>query len=81
MMDENSEVENSTGKTETGRVGRRRRRKKSTFKCHACKRELPFCWNCPCGFQICDECMKENAWGLTNGPTWVCPDCGRVRMF
>ncbi|NPA94451.1 MAG: hypothetical protein GXO58_03375 [Thermodesulfobacteria bacterium] len=55
--------------------------KKARFVCHCCKRELPFCWNCPCGFQICDECLRENMWGLSNGATWVCPDCGRVRSF
>ncbi len=51
------------------------------FQCHCCRRELPFCWNCPCGFQICDDCLKENMWGISNGVTWVCPDCGRVRSF
>lgn len=55
--------------------GRRRQ-----FVCACCRRTLPFCLNCPCGFQICEECFKENQWGLSNGPTWVCPDCGRIRM-
>ncbi|MCK4837311.1 MAG: hypothetical protein KAS94_00835 [Desulfobulbaceae bacterium] len=58
-----------------------RRRGGKEFQCHCCRKVLPFCWNCPCGFQICDECFKENLWGLSNGPTWVCPDCGRVRMM
>ncbi|MEN8135277.1 MAG: hypothetical protein ABFS18_07040 [Thermodesulfobacteriota bacterium] len=58
-----------------------RRRGDKKFQCHCCQQVLPFCWNCPCGFQICDECFKENLWGLSNGPTWVCPDCGRVRMM
>ncbi len=51
------------------------------FKCHACGRVLPFCWTCPCGFQICDECLKENMWGMSNGVIWICPDCGRIRSF
>ena len=29
---------------------------------------------------ICEPCFQENLWGISNGPTWVCPDCGRVRM-
>jgi hypothetical protein len=56
-------------------------RSRKEYVCHACKRELPFCWNCPCGFQICDDCLKENLWGMSNTATWVCPDCGRVRGF
>jgi hypothetical protein len=58
----------------------RRRRRKGEFGCHCCKKKLPYCFNCPCGFQICEECFRENLWGISNGPTWVCPDCGRVRM-
>ncbi len=73
--------ENISTETRGKRTKRRRRKPGEKFRCHACKKELPFCWNCPCGFQICDDCLKENAWGITNGPTWVCPDCGRVRMF
>ncbi|MBU0908628.1 MAG: hypothetical protein KKA54_00755 [Proteobacteria bacterium] len=57
-----------------------RRRRKGEFVCHCCKKKLPYCFNCPCGFQICEECFRENLWGISNGPTWVCPDCGRVRM-
>ncbi|MDH3394099.1 MAG: hypothetical protein OEL66_08825, partial [Desulfobulbaceae bacterium] len=59
----------------------RRRRGGKEYQCHCCKQKLPFCWNCPCGFQICEQCFQENKWGITNGPTWVCPDCGRVRMM
>jgi len=51
------------------------------FCCHICQRELPFCWNCPCGFQICDDCLKENMWGMSNNVIWICPDCGRIRSF
>lgn len=58
----------------------RRRRGKQEFVCHGCRRRLPYCFNCPCGFEICPDCFKENLWGISNGPTWVCPDCGRVRM-
>jgi len=61
-------------------AGGRRRRVKE-FRCHCCKKQLPYCLNCPCGFQICEDCFKENLWGLSNGPTWVCPDCGRIRML
>jgi hypothetical protein len=25
--------------------------------------------------------MKENQWGMSNGPTWICPDCERIHMF
>ncbi len=60
---------------------RHRRKKKKKYVCHACGRELPFCWTCPCGFQICDECLKENMWGMSNGVIWICPDCGRIRSF
>ena len=59
---------------------RRRRRAGGEFECHCCRARLPYCLNCPCGFQICEACFKENQWGISNGPTWVCPDCGRVRM-
>jgi len=41
-----------------------------------------FLWKCPCGFEICQVCMDENAWGLTcNGITWTCPDCGVERSY
>ncbi|MDA8162378.1 MAG: hypothetical protein M0022_05665 [Desulfobacteraceae bacterium] len=55
--------------------------RKRKFKCHACGRDLPFCWNCPCGFEICDDCLRENMWGMSNGAVWICPDCGRIRGF
>jgi hypothetical protein len=51
------------------------------YRCHICGKEFPFCWNCPCGFQICDDCMKENMWGMGNNIIWICPDCGRIRSF
>jgi Zn-finger protein len=57
-----------------------RQRKLGKFVCHCCKKELPYCLSCPCGFMICEECFKENIWGISNGPTWVCPDCERIRM-
>jgi len=41
-----------------------------------------FCWNCRCGFAICQSCMYENEWGMTcNGITWQCPDCGAQNGF
>ena len=52
------------------------------YECTICEEHPPFCWTCPCGFQICDGCFKENAWGLTcNNVTWECPDCGAIRSF
>jgi hypothetical protein len=60
---------------------KRARREKKKFRCHCCKEEKPFCWNCGCGFQICPDCFEENKWGISNGPTWVCPDCERVHMM
>ncbi len=62
------------------RKGRRGRRQGRGFTCHCCGKTLPYCFNCPCGFAICAGCFQENLWGISNGPTWVCPDCGRVRM-
>jgi len=53
-------------------------RKQRQYQCHCCKAVLPFCRNCPCGFEICEKCFYENRWGITNGPTWICPDCGRI---
>ncbi|PIU49346.1 MAG: hypothetical protein COS92_07180 [Desulfobacterales bacterium CG07_land_8_20_14_0_80_52_14] len=54
-----------------------RRRKGKAYVCHCCNQEVPFCWMCRCGFEICQECMKENFWGMScNGITWQCPDCG-----
>lgn len=54
------------------------KRRKKEQKCHCCGKFFTFCWTChKCGFQICQECMKENAWGMTcNNIDWECPDCG-----
>ncbi|MBA4391914.1 MAG: hypothetical protein C0407_00010 [Desulfobacca sp.] len=55
---------------------------KRTFQCHCCGKGQAFCWTCSCGFQICQQCLPENAWGLTcNNITWICPDCGADRCF
>ena len=36
--------------------------------------EFMFCWQCKCGFAMCQSCMYENQWGLTcNGITWYSP--------
>jgi hypothetical protein len=41
-----------------------------------------FCWQCRCGFSICQNCMNQNLWGMTcNGITWLCPDCGDQNGF
>jgi hypothetical protein len=58
-----------------------RRRHRGEYVCHCCKQKKPFCWSCNCGFMICPECFAENTWGITNGPTWICPDCGRIHMM
>jgi len=76
-MKPDSNAQNKNSPTSAGR----QRRSKRTYTCHACGRTLPFCWNCQCGFAICDDCMKENQWGMSNGPTWICPDCERIHMF
>jgi hypothetical protein len=61
---------------------RRRRRARRQYTCVACQRSLPFCWDCPCGFQMCNDCLQDNLWGLTcNNITWTCPDCGATRNF
>ncbi|RLB82935.1 MAG: hypothetical protein DRH17_04050 [Deltaproteobacteria bacterium] len=58
------------------------RKRQKRYCCHICGQELPFCWTCRCGFQICPECMEENLWGMTcNAITWTCPDCGELRGF
>lgn len=47
-----------------------------------CHTPAPLFHACPCGFVICDACMKRDLWGFTcNGITWVCPDCGEVRSY
>ena len=56
--------------------------KKKEYNCSCCGRNVPFCWKCPCGFQICNTCMEENLWGMTcSGTHWQCPDCGKMRPF
>ena len=55
--------------------------RKKEFRCHVCGKELPFCWTCRCGFQICPECLEKNKWGMSNDVTWFCPDCGKMRSF
>lgn len=59
-----------------------RRRRKKVYQCVCCGKRVPFCWTCPCGFQICNTCMDENLWGMTcSGVYWQCPDCGALRPF
>ncbi|PID75332.1 MAG: hypothetical protein CSB23_03730 [Deltaproteobacteria bacterium] len=58
-----------------------RRKRTGEYVCHCCRKKQEFCWSCPCGFMICPSCFEENLWGLSNGPTWICPDCERVRMM
>ncbi|MBW2370280.1 MAG: hypothetical protein JRH15_20610 [Deltaproteobacteria bacterium] len=61
---------------------RRRRRKSKSWICHCCNDVFPFCWQCRCGFAICQNCMLENVWGMScNGITWQCPDCGEQNGF
>ena len=58
---------------------RARRKKTTSYTCDCCGQTFPFCWTCrhDCSFQICQECMDENTWGLTcNNINWECPDCG-----
>lgn len=62
---------------ENGRARREKRRQKQDKNCHCCRESFMFCWQCRCGFSICQACMYENQWGMTcNGITWACPDCG-----
>ncbi|MBW1799657.1 MAG: hypothetical protein JRJ85_02900 [Deltaproteobacteria bacterium] len=69
-------------RTAQGEGDKKRRRGKKTYHCSCCNEDRPFCWTCPCGFQICNECMEENAWGLTcSGIQWQCPDCGALRPY
>ena len=54
-----------------------KRRQKNIKHCHCCQGKFMFCWQCRCGFAMCQACMYENQWGVTcNGITWECPDCG-----
>ena len=64
----------------TDETPRSRRRRGSTL-CHCCRKDFPFCWTCTCGFAICPTCFAENTWGMSNGPTWLCPDCERVHLL
>jgi hypothetical protein len=51
-------------------------------ECPMCGKRKGFLWSCPCGFFICDECMRKDLWGFTcNNVTWLCPDCGKVRSY
>jgi len=34
-------------------VSSARRRRKKAYLCSCCGTSPPFCWTCPCGFQIC----------------------------
>ncbi|MCL7488398.1 MAG: hypothetical protein M8357_09530 [Desulfobulbaceae bacterium] len=63
------------------RKGGYRRRNKKGYTCHCCREQKAFCWSCNCGFEICPECFAENKWGISNGPTWICPDCERVHRI
>ncbi|HAO23000.1 MAG TPA: hypothetical protein DCQ37_22645 [Desulfobacteraceae bacterium] len=55
----------------------RERRRAAKADCYCCKASVPFCWQCRCGFSMCQDCMEKNFWGLScNGITWECPDCG-----
>ena len=60
---------------------RKRRRRGAGGVCHCCKNSVPYCRSCLCGFAICPACFAENAWGMSNGPTWICPDCERVHLL
>lgn len=57
-----------------------RRRKIGEYQCHCCKEKKSYCLSCTCGFMICEACFQENLWGMSNGPTWICPDCERIHM-
>ena len=62
---------------------RRPRARRREYHCSLCKRSPPFCFACAaCRFQICQDCMRENEWGMScNKVTWVCPDCGHVNVL
>ncbi len=59
----------------------RRVRKKREFVCHFCRKQVPYAWNCKCGFMICPDCMEENKPLMSNNVIWICPDCGEIRSF
>ena len=68
--------------TGAGATRREKRRRKRVKVCHCCGGEFMFCWQCRCGFAICQACMYENQWGMTcNGITWDCPDCGQQNGY
>ena len=68
--------------TGAGAKRREKRRRKRVKVCHCCGGEFMFCWQCRCGFAICQACMYENQWGMTcNGITWYCPDCGQQNGY
>ena len=61
----------------TGRL-----RRSEAHICPMCKVEQRMFRRCRCGFEMCQACMDENAWGLTcNDLTWTCPDCGEQNSF
>lgn len=59
------------------------RKKKKAYVCVICRNEPGFCWTCSkCGFQICQDCIRDNLWGMTcNNIEWECPDCGAWNGF
>ncbi|MDL2275743.1 hypothetical protein LJC22_06425 [Desulfosarcina sp. OttesenSCG-928-G10] len=62
--------------------GAYRRRRKGPKTCHCCKKTVPFCWTCRCGFMMCQDCMYENFSRMScNGITWQCPDCGELNGY
>ena len=66
----------------TGKSKKKAARRRKEYTCCCCTKDYRFCWNCPCGFEICQECMSENLWGMTcNSLNWTCPDCGATRSF
>jgi len=65
-----------------GRSRDRKAKRQREYFCCCCKKSYQFCWSCSCGFEICQECMYENLWGVTcNNVTWTCPDCGKVLSY
>ncbi len=70
----NSDAEKDTPSRKRGRAKRK-------FVCHLCRREVPYAWNCKCGFMICPECMQANKALMSNDVIWICPDCEEIRSF